>query len=112
MPRRYNNEQQLENEPSKKKICLTNAANGPKQNEILTDIHGAKWKLGKTVGIGGFGEIYLASNNTVRKDVESDTPFVAKIEPHSNGPLFVEINCYLRVAKPDFSKNVSQVIHT
>ncbi|KAJ8972872.1 hypothetical protein NQ317_013614, partial [Molorchus minor] len=69
-----------------------------KQGEILTDIYGKKWKLGKSVGIGGFGEIYQASDNLSR-EVKTDTNFVAKVERHSNGPLFVEINCYLRIAK-------------
>ncbi|KAJ9595955.1 hypothetical protein L9F63_012848, partial [Diploptera punctata] len=81
------------------------AANGNKlpdqirEGEILTDITKNQWKLGKSIGVGGFGEIYLASSNTCRA-VGSDAQHVVKVEPHKNGPLFVEINCYLRIAKP------------
>ena len=27
--------------------------------------------------------------------------YVVKLEPHSNGPLFTEMHCYMRIAKPD-----------
>jgi vaccinia related kinase len=30
--------------------------------EILTDITQNKWRLGNTIGYGGFGDIYLGSN--------------------------------------------------
>ena len=30
-----------------------------------------------------------------------DAPLAIKIEPHENGPLFVEMNFYIRAAKPD-----------
>lgn len=67
--------------------------------EILNDIGGNYWKIGKPVGKGSFGEIFLAAEE-VNKPVESSTAtYVAKIEPHSNGPLFVEIHCLLNVSK-------------
>ena len=50
--------------------------------------------------MGGFGEIYLASNNTDGA-VNSDANYVIKVEPHSNGPLFAEMHCYMRLAKPE-----------
>ncbi|XP_021932623.1 serine/threonine-protein kinase VRK1-like isoform X3 [Zootermopsis nevadensis] len=68
--------------------------------EILTDITKNQWKLGRSIGVGGFGEIYLASTSTY-KPVGSDAQHVVKVEPHKNGPLFVEINFYLRAAKTD-----------
>ncbi|PNF39204.1 hypothetical protein B7P43_G01303 [Cryptotermes secundus] len=71
-----------------------------REGEILVDIAKNQWKLGSSVGVGGFGEIYLASSNTY-KPVGSDAQHVVKVEPHKNGPLFVEMNCYLRVAKSD-----------
>ena len=49
-------------------------------------------------GVGGFGEIYLCSNDTSRS-VGDDATHVMKIEPHENGPLFVEKNFYIRAAK-------------
>lgn len=52
------------------------------------------------LGKGCFGEIFLASDN-LRQPVTSDNAkYVVKIEPHSNGPLFVEIHCLLNAGKP------------
>lgn len=99
--RKRANSDGLPDEPAKKKSA-TNCET-LRQGEILTDISGKKWRLGKTVGLGGFGDIYLASDN-IEDDVKSDSSYVAKLEDHSNGPLFVEINCYLRIAKQDMSK--------
>ncbi|KAL1494925.1 hypothetical protein ABEB36_010434 [Hypothenemus hampei] len=84
--------------PPKRKL----AANGYKlaepleQGTILKDLSKQCWKLGPSIGKGGFGEIYSA-----QKDGTDDKtyPYVVKIEPHSNGPLFVEINFYIRHCK-------------
>lgn len=66
---------------------------------ILTDITGSKWRLGGPIGKGSFGEIFLASSD-IRNSVDVNSAhFVTKIEPHSNGPLFVEIHCLLNVNK-------------
>ncbi|CAL7949855.1 unnamed protein product [Xylocopa violacea] len=67
--------------------------------EILTDMAKKQWILGTSIGVGGFGEIYCAApyNGKVPKDY----PNVIKIEPHGNGPLFVEMHFYMRNAKPD-----------
>nr|CAI5837999.1 unnamed protein product [Callosobruchus analis] len=74
---------------------LINKANF-KQGQLITDLNGKQWKLGRSIGNGGFGEIYEATD-----DSSKDDGYVAKVEKHSNGPLFVEINCYLRIAKLD-----------
>ncbi|XP_034948889.1 serine/threonine-protein kinase VRK1-like [Chelonus insularis] len=66
--------------------------------EILTDITQKEWKLGPRLGCGGFGDIYLASDD-IHKTVGQDAKYVIKIEPHHNGPLFVEMNFYIRVAR-------------
>jgi len=58
------------------------------------------FRLGKSIGTGGFGEIYLASENTTRA-VGEDASLAMKIEPHENGPLFVEMNFYIRAAQPN-----------
>lgn len=71
---------------------------------ILTDMLGGMWKLGKPVGTGGFGEIFLAA--CVNDKEKTDIKYVAKVENHKSGPLFVEINCYLRIAKPNLSKYI------
>ena len=66
--------------------------------EILTDITQKKWKLGPAIGYGGFGDVYLASSN-IDTPVKPDAKYVIKIEPHNNGPLFVEMNFYIRAAR-------------
>jgi len=70
------------------------------EGEILRDIQKRQWRIGKSIGVGGFGEIYAASD-VIDKPVNSEARYVVKIEPHSNGPLFVEMNFYIRVAKAD-----------
>ncbi|XP_059215391.1 serine/threonine-protein kinase VRK1-like [Centropristis striata] len=67
---------------------------------ILTDSEKKKWKLGKIIGQGGCGLIYLASND-VDRPVAEDTNFVIKLEYHENGPLFSELKFYQRAAKPE-----------
>lgn len=73
-------------------------------NAILTDLSGRKWRIGEPVGKGSFGEIFLASNDTSLKVDVRNAQFVTKIEPHSNGPLFVEIHCLLNVNKHNDGK--------
>lgn len=68
-------------------------------NVIITDISGNKWRIGAPVGKGSFGEIFLTSNVINRPVDRKNAQHVAKIEPHSNGPLFVEIHCLLNVNK-------------
>ncbi|XP_036449620.1 serine/threonine-protein kinase VRK1 [Colossoma macropomum] len=68
--------------------------------EILTDTAKKSWKLGAPIGQGGFGLLYLASNDT-SKAVGADAPYVVKVEPSDNGPLFSELKFYMRAAKPD-----------
>jgi vaccinia related kinase len=50
-----------------------------KAGEILNDTQKGQWKIGVSIGVGGFGEIYSACKvgSTVKK-VE-DYPFVVKI---------------------------------
>ncbi|BES89259.1 serine threonine-protein kinase [Nesidiocoris tenuis] len=69
-----------------------------KNAEIICDVTGKRWRLGKSIGVGAFGQIYLASDE-VLKPVSPNTNFIIKMEPHSSGPLFVERNFYLRFAK-------------
>ncbi|XP_055384889.1 nucleosomal histone kinase 1 [Condylostylus longicornis] len=69
--------------------------------EILSDLSKQQWKVGKTIGKGGFGEIYTACKaNSCPKSID-DYEYVVKIEPHGNGPLFVEMHFYMRNAKED-----------
>jgi vaccinia related kinase len=70
------------------------------EGDMLIDIAENRWRLGRPMGVRGFGEVYLASNKTDRP-VGSDAQHVVIIEPHQNGHLFMEINRYLRMAKSD-----------
>ncbi len=56
------------------------------------------WFLGTSIGKGGFGEIYSAAKfNEFGNYKDDDFNFAIKIEPKSNGPLFVEMHFYKRV---------------
>jgi len=46
---------------------------------------------------------FLASND-ITLPVDQDAKYVVKIEPHNNGPLFVEMNFYIRAARKHMSK--------
>ncbi|XP_063048241.1 serine/threonine-protein kinase VRK1-like isoform X2 [Engraulis encrasicolus] len=67
---------------------------------MVTDTEKKSWRLGKVIGSGGFGMIYLASQS-VDAPVKDDTHFVLKVEYHENGPLFSELKFYQRAAKPE-----------
>ncbi len=47
-------------------------------------------------GVGGFGEIYLCSDN-VGQPVGDDAPYALKIEPHENG--YFVINKFMPTSK-------------
>ncbi|XP_074147444.1 serine/threonine-protein kinase VRK1 isoform X2 [Sminthopsis crassicaudata] len=68
--------------------------------EVFIDVTKKEWKVGQPIGQGGFGCIYLADTNS-SKSVGSDAPFVIKVEPSDNGPLFTELKFYQRAAKPE-----------
>lgn len=61
---------------------------------ILTDLTKKQWKVGPSIGKGGFGEIYSATEVSTGKNA-----FVVKIEPKENGPLFVEMHFFMKVCK-------------
>ncbi|XP_014103620.2 uncharacterized protein bsd [Bactrocera oleae] len=70
---------------------------------IMYDLMQKPWRLGKPIGKGNFGEIFLASDNTSIPVTNENAKFVVKIEPHSNGPLFVEIHCLMNTAKDEYN---------
>uniref|UniRef100_A0A6Q2YI71 non-specific serine/threonine protein kinase n=1 Tax=Esox lucius TaxID=8010 RepID=A0A6Q2YI71_ESOLU len=67
---------------------------------ILTDTGKKQWRLGQVIGQGGFGLIYLASQDLDMPVVE-DSNYVIKVEYHENGPLFSELKFYQRATKPE-----------
>ncbi|XP_053315019.1 serine/threonine-protein kinase VRK2 [Spea bombifrons] len=70
---------------------------------ILTDTSRKCWRLGKAIGQGGFGLIYLASPDC-DKPVTEDALHVIKVENHQNGPLFCELKFYQRAVKEEEMK--------
>ena len=50
--------------------------------------------LGKAIGSGGFGDIYLCGRGDVCNE---ESEFVVKMEPHDNGPLFTEMHALYRL---------------
>ncbi|XP_022095718.1 serine/threonine-protein kinase VRK1-like [Acanthaster planci] len=70
------------------------------QGEVLKDLNKKEWKLGPTIGQGGFGELYLADEAT-SSPIGTNARYVVKIEPKDNGPLYTEQAFYQRGAKAD-----------
>ncbi|CAF4944755.1 unnamed protein product [Pieris macdunnoughi] len=66
---------------------------------VFTDISQRQWRLGKPIGRGSFGRIYLASNDIETEVTKANARYIVKIEPHSNGPLFVEVHCLIRTGE-------------
>ena len=71
---------------------------GVAPNTVITDIRGKPWTLGSMLGQGGFGAIYRVQPGDIAL-VEEETKYVAKVEPHDNGPLFVELHALLRLGR-------------
>lgn len=71
----------------------------PKLTKIETgSVINQNWFIGTSIGKGGFGEIYSAAKfNEHGNYKDDDFNFAIKIEPKSNGPLFVEMHFYKRV---------------
>lgn len=75
---------------------------------IATDTNKKSWRLGKKLGQGGFGLIYLASPDC-DVTVPDEANYVIKVENYQNGPLFCELKFYQRAAKQD---DVQKWIHS
>ncbi|XP_048208835.1 serine/threonine-protein kinase VRK2 [Perognathus longimembris pacificus] len=71
------------------------------EGKILEDVEGKRWVLGKMIGSGGFGLIYLAFPTN---EPDKDARHVIKVEYQENGPLFSELKFYQRAAKKDCIK--------
>lgn len=69
--------------------------------EVLTDSLKKQWVVGDVIGCGGFGEIYTAKPAAESLD---NWHYVVKID-HNTGPLYAEMNFYLRVAKEESIRN-------
>lgn len=71
------------------------------EGKVLDDMEGKQWVLGKMIGSGGFGLIYLAFPTN---KPDKDARHVIKVEYQENGPLFSELKFYQRAAKKDCIK--------
>ncbi|XP_057596618.1 serine/threonine-protein kinase VRK2 isoform X1 [Hippopotamus amphibius kiboko] len=71
------------------------------EGKVLDDTEGKQWVLGKIIGSGGFGLIYLAFPTN---KPDKDARHVIKVEYQENGPLFSELKFYQRAAKKDCIK--------
>lgn len=58
-----------------------------KSGDLLQDTQKKQWKIGVSIGVGGFGEIYSAckSDSSIKK--VDDYPFVVKIVSKLSGIL-------------------------
>lgn len=115
--------------PKKKNAKKTNdyeMAEFIEKGTVIKDVRKNEFVVGEPVGQGGFGMIYLTDLKGNKNDLDN-AKSVIKIEPKKNGPLFTEVNYYMRNCKPDdidkFSKThkltvlgipkfISQGIHT
>lgn len=70
-----------------------------KPGQVFVDSAKKSWKVGKSLGSGGFGEVYSATDDLNEKNVDV-FKYVMKVE-YSSGPLFVEQHFYVRCAKPE-----------
>ncbi|XP_075223745.1 serine/threonine-protein kinase VRK1-like [Lycorma delicatula] len=69
---------------------------------IIKDTKKREWQIQSTIGTGGFGEIYSASEVGQASTSKDDFyPYAVKVEPKENGPLYVEMHFYMRVAKAE-----------
>ncbi|KAI5638288.1 protein kinase domain-containing protein [Phthorimaea operculella] len=75
---------------------------------VFSDALQKQWRIGKPIGRGSFGRIYLASDEVDKEVTKANARYVVKIEPHTNGPLFVEVHCLVRVAQVDKIKSWRQ----
>jgi vaccinia related kinase len=85
-------------QPEKKVTSNGNDSIGDR--EISIDNAENRWKLGRSIGVQGYGEVYLASSKT-DEPVGSDAQHIVKVEPLKKGSLYRKINCYLRMARSD-----------
>lgn len=65
--------------PAKKRA---NGYDAPKKlplDSVITDLYKKQWKIGPSIGSGGFGEIYSACKADAPLKKHSDYPYVVKI---------------------------------
>jgi len=76
---------------------------------VLKDVYKKPWCLGKPIGQGGFGLIYIANKGESLQKQPENGEYVVKIEPKENGPLFCETHFYNNCAKEDDIKSFMRI---
>lgn len=74
------------------------------EGTMLKDLMKKEWTLGSSIGMGGFGEIYLVAEG-FKQPTKDNAKHVVKIEPKENGPLFVEMHFYIQVGTAEQQKS-------
>lgn len=80
--------------PAAVKVSKKRKVNGYQMPEripigmVLTDLSKQQWKIGPSIGVGGFGEIYCASKANEGTKKVGDYPYVVKVVS-SMGPSAV-----------------------
>lgn len=71
--------------PAAVKVTKKRKANGYQMPEripigtVLTDLSKQQWKIGPSIGVGGFGEIYCACKANEAPKKHEDYPYVVKV---------------------------------
>ncbi|CAJ0586571.1 unnamed protein product, partial [Mesorhabditis spiculigera] len=81
--------------PPKKPALHTLAPLMPKGTPLRDTGTKKNYSIGEQFATGGFGRIYTC------KEEGSSAEFCCKVEPNGNGPLFTEVNVFLRLFKAD-----------
>jgi len=96
------------NTPSKNASSLSKSSDskfaGLSEGEIFQCMEPQEqfWRLGKTIGKGGFGMIYICSKGK-KKPSEEELKYVMKIEPYEQRSLLDEINFYIGETKTNIT---------
>lgn len=82
--------------PKRAKAKLHQLAVELPKNSIIQDTKNKKqYSIGRQFASGGFGRIYTCN------EVGSKKELAIKVEPYGNGPLFTEVNVFIRILKPE-----------
>ncbi|KAL5272125.1 hypothetical protein ACHWQZ_G000367 [Mnemiopsis leidyi] len=74
----------------------------PVNTTIANSIQKTKYTLEKILGSGGFGYIYIVTDESNKRKA------VMKVEPQDNGPLFSEMHFYQRAGKTEMLQSWSK----
>lgn len=85
MPKASTSKAAAASKPPNKKPAAKRKANAYQMpediplGEIMTDLSKQQWKIGPSIGTGGFGEIYCACKANESTKKHEDYPYVVKV---------------------------------